>query len=400
MTDNPGVGDILCYDETRRIRFIQLDTYHAGTFPAAWETLGVVVMRKGNQVTVCSKHNESKKFMEVFPYIVTGQVLDGAEHTATLKLHGSDALDFKYTASNSEEFLTALKLFLSTNGFTDWSAYIKDREVYLQYDNYMSAEYPNENTQAAGLTLTSRQEIDFPEKTPNYRYKRGGFGNPVWHIERAKEYYMVDIESSQYNPTKPLTGLPLLPVCWPAFCGTSRYRDGDKCLWLRERYCQDPAHPTLQDWYEYLDDSRIAIPAMTGGASSDETEKQRVMTGNVKDVAYMTQAGDKKSLYNAHVYCSEFLEGKGYMPSIAEFSEAFGTVTYGLKDVERDKSDPVNRSLFVIGGDSIACNRSYHIASRNLLGSLWLMGEASFLSGSFAYAYCQTIPFARLELPV
>ena len=35
VTDNPGVGDILCHDENRKYRFIQLDTFHAGTFPSA-----------------------------------------------------------------------------------------------------------------------------------------------------------------------------------------------------------------------------------------------------------------------------------------------------------------------------------------------------------------------------
>ena len=126
VTDNPGVGDILCYDENRKYKFIVLDTYHAGTFPAAWETLGVVTLRKGNKVTVCSKHNAYKKFMEVFPYIVTGYTLDGTEHMATLKLHGSDTFEFKYTANTDNEFVEALKSFLIEHGFSDWSAYIMD----------------------------------------------------------------------------------------------------------------------------------------------------------------------------------------------------------------------------------------------------------------------------------
>ena len=140
VTDNPGVGDILCYDENRKYKFIQLDTFQAGTFPAAWETLGVVVLRKGNTVTVCDKDMSTEKAFAVFSYIVTGQVLDGAEHTAQLKLHGSEAFDFKYTASTDEEFVEALKSFLTEHNFTDWSAYLMDGNVILQYDNYTSTE--------------------------------------------------------------------------------------------------------------------------------------------------------------------------------------------------------------------------------------------------------------------
>ena len=400
MTDNPGVGDILCYDENRKYKFIQLDTFQAGTFPSAWEAVGVVVLRKGNKVTVCSKHNASKKFMEVYPYVVSGYELDGAEHTATLKLHGSETFEFKYAVSTDEEFVEALQGFLTGHSFADWSAYLMDSKVILQYDNYTSDESPDVTTKATGLSLTSRQKIDLLEKTPNCRYRRGGAGNPVWNMERAKEYFMADLELSQYNPTKPLTGYPLLPVCWPAFCGTSQYRDGDRCLWLRERYCQDPAHPTLQDWYKYLDDSRIAILTMTGGASSDETEKQMAMTGNVKDVVYITRTGETRKLYNAHAYCAGFLDGQGYLPSIAEFSEALGNITYGLKGVERDKADPINRSLFAIGGDGIACNISYHIAAQNTLGTIWIMYEFAFIAGSFAFSTYPTLPFARIELPV
>ena len=47
VTKSPKIGDIVCYDENRKVKFIALDTFHAGTFPAAWETVGVVVLRKG-----------------------------------------------------------------------------------------------------------------------------------------------------------------------------------------------------------------------------------------------------------------------------------------------------------------------------------------------------------------
>ena len=67
VTSQPGVGDILCRDESGGYRFIRLDTFQAGTFPSAWETLGVVVWRRGNQVKVVSKHNEQRKWMDVYP---------------------------------------------------------------------------------------------------------------------------------------------------------------------------------------------------------------------------------------------------------------------------------------------------------------------------------------------
>ena len=321
VTDSPGVGDILCHDENRKYKFIQLDTYHAGTFPAAWETLGVVVMRKGNQVTVCSKHNESKKFMEVFPYIVTGQVLDGAEHTAQLKLHGSETFEFKYTASTDEEFVVALKSFLSEHDFTDWSAYIMDGKVILQYDNYTSSE-SSTTTAATGLTLTTRLSIDLQKAQPGYLRKCGNFGLGICFVNGVFQQFQKDRTETAFNPKEDVTSVPSYPVCYPAFCGTSEHRDKDYCLYLRQKYCADPAHPTLAEWKRYLQDITHVIPCMVG-ENAPKWRDGKAITDRLKDAVYKAPDGSMKKLYTGAVWCSEFLDGKGYMITIAEMDEAF-----------------------------------------------------------------------------
>ena len=225
VTKSPKVGDIVCYDENRKVKFIALDTFHAGTFPAAWETVGVVVLRKGNKVTICSKNNEAKKFMEVYPYIVSGYTLDGVEHTAQLRLHGKPGTDtwyeFKYTASTDSEFVTQLKQFLTDNGETDWSAYMDaQNRVILQYDSYTSGEYLTTTlTYVSGLTLTGQVTVDCPQQ-PDFWRKCGNRGNGVWHAERAKVYFRNDLSTPAYNPATDVNSVPEYPICWPAFAGT------------------------------------------------------------------------------------------------------------------------------------------------------------------------------------
>ena len=399
VTDNPGVGDIFCYDENRKYKFIQLDTFRAGTFPSAWETLGVVVLRKGNTVTVCSKHNESKKFMEVFPYIVTGQVLDGAEHTAQLKLHGSETFEFKYTASTDEEFVEALKSFLSEHSFTDWSAYIMDGKVILQYDNYTSGE-SSTTTTTTGLTLTAKQDVDFPEKVTAFLRKYGDINSPVWNLGRAKEYFYNDLENSQYNPETEVTQMRALPVCWPAFCGTSQYRDKDYCLWLRQKYCSAPGNPKIEEWSKYLEDLTFSIPCMAGMASRRSGEIQLSAAERLKNITYKAADSTFRKLYPAFAYCDEFLEGKGRLPIPSEFFEAFGNVTYGLDGVTRSKADPINRSLYAIGGNSISCINSFFVAVKNQTGTIWMASNGAFMSGALAYAIVTALPVARIELPM
>ena len=397
VTDNPGVGDILCYDENRKYKFIQLDTFRAGTFPAAWETLGVVVLRKGNTVTVCSKHNESKKFMEVFPYIVTGQVLDGAEHTATLKLHGSEMFEFKYTANSDAEFVEALQGFLTEHSFTDWSAYNMDGNVILQYDNYTSSEYLSASiTQATGITLKAECEMDMP-LVPTAKRKCGISGYPVWNIGKAKEYFMEDNQNTSFNPDSDLDTMPVFPICWHAFAGTSQYQS-DHCLWLRQKYCKDPLHPKIEEWESYIADLAPVSPAMTGGFAPEW--RGRETFDRIKNVTYTAADGSQKPLYPGAVYCSEYFDGEGYMSTGYDYYEMLKSITYGLAGVTRDKSDPINRSLAAIGGSSVGANGMYWTCDRFNYSGAFNFNNMGYIGVSVFYSARTCVPLARIDLPV
>ena len=395
VTDNPGVGDILCYDENRKYKFIQLDTFQAGTFPAAWETLGVVAMRKGNLVWVVAKENASKKFMDVYPYVVSGYELDGAEQTARLKLHGSETFEFRYTASTDEEFLAALKSFLTTNNFADWSAYIKDSNVILQYDNYTSSEYLSASiTQATGITLKAECEMDMP-LVPSAKRKCGISGYPVWNIGKAKEYFMEDNQNASFNPDSDLDTIPVFPICWPAFAGTSQYQD-DHCLYLRQRYCKDPDNPTLAEWERYIDDLAPVNPAMTGGFEPEFRDWDTF--DRIKKITYIAADGMEKPLYPGANYCSKFFDGKGYMSTGYDLYEMLKNITYGVSGVARDEADPINRSLAAIGGSSVGANGMYWTCDRFNYSGAFNFNNMGYIGTSVFYSARTCIPLCFLGL--
>lgn len=392
VTTEPKVGDIVCYDESRKIRFIACDTYRGGTFPSAWETVGVVVLRKGNQVTVCSKHNEPKKFMEVLPYVVSGYTLDGESHSATINIMGKYVKTFTYSANTDNEFVDDLKLFLATNSLPDWSAYILDGKVVLQQDNYSSEN--GSLTTAEGLTLQTRLDLDLPERT-NPRRRCGDTGWAVWHVGRIQETYSSEIGGTA-SPSSEVTYTPSYPVCWPAFAGTLTGGE-DHCLWLRQKYCEDPLHPKKEEWYRYIEDIAVEIPTMTGGAGL-KWRKGRVITDMLKGIEYMASDGTMKTLYGGIAYCAEFMDGKGYHPSIAELVEAFSEVTYGLSGVERAESDPINRSLYAIGGTAIRCYESMWTLSKSSPTSMRFTGSNGFIDGYPAYRDFRSVPFCDIDL--
>ena len=393
ITDQPKVGDIACYDENRKIVFIQCDTYQGGTFPSAWETVGVVVIRKGNKVTVLSKANKNLKIMEVLPYVVSGYQLDGTEHTVTVNFYGTEAKEFKYTASTDSEFVSQLKQFLTTNGETNWSAYIMDGKVILHQDNYASPYL--KQTTASGLTLTTMLNVHL-ESEANPRRRCGSNGWAVYHAARLKEVYIKDLTGTA-NPTTDVTFMPDYPVCWPAFAGTSQYQE-DHCLWLRQQYCKDPAHPTVEEWEAYVDDMVLDIPTMvsTGGV---EYRSGKEKTEQLKGIEYQATDGSRKKLFTGVVYCSEFMDGKGYFPSMAEQFEAFSTLTYGLAGVNTiDKADPINRSLHAIGGQTIYCFTARWMLSKTNSISIRNGGASGFIDGYPTGMTFRCVPFADIDL--
>ena len=404
VVDQPGVGDIVCRDENRKIKFIALDTFHAGMFPTAWETIGVVALRRGNELMIVSKENASQKWMDVYPYVVTGYELDGTEHTAQLRLHGkpttSTYYEFKYTASTVDEFVTALQQFLTTNSETDWSAYKDtDGRVILQYDNYTTAEYYTATiTQATGLTLTGRVTLDVPEAAPSFLRECGTRGYGVWNAARAKVYFRTDSTNTSYNPTSPISSMPSYPICWPGFAGISEHRDGDNCLWLRQQYCADPEHPTEAEWEAYIDDICLKVPAMTGGAGIKWRDGKAV-TDSLKDITYLAADGTRKPLYPAARYCSQFFGGEGFLPSAPQFYELMKDATYGLSGVTRDKADPVNRSLYAIGGSALGVTSSWWLCLRNGAAYACYANGTGYVVSSYFCISLRCAPLSLLTLP-
>ena len=139
---------------------------------------------------------------------------------------------------------------------------------------------------------------------------------------------------------------------------------------------------------------------MVGMASRRSGEIQISAAERLKNITYKAADGTFRKLYPAFAYCDEFLEGQGRLPNPSEFFEAFGNVTYGLSGVTRDKADPINRSLFAIGGSAISCANTFFVAVKNVKGTIWIASSIAFLAGSSAYAIVTAVPVACIELPV
>ena len=399
VTTQPKVGDIVCYDENRRLRFIELDSYREGILPAAWATLGVVVIRHGDDVTVVSKDRSTTgTAVKVLLLDITGYELDGEGHETTITIDGRANLPFTYAANTAEEFAVALQRFLTENGLDGWKSYVLDGAVKLQADDM--EHLSSDTVSSPGLNVTSPLAI--PDVSLHNNICRKGYGcSGVWNFRAAITFFREDNESSNYNPNRVIASFPVNPVCWPAFAGTSQYRDGDKCLWLRRQYCKDPAHPTEAEWEAYIDDMQI-VPAMYGNNTPAHADG-RVMTEQALGCEYLDDNGERRKVSRMAEFASTFMAGSGYVPSMIELIEAFGDCYEEADDV--DTFHPAVKGLRRLGV-SLQYLPGYKGSWQEMFCSIsagsinYALTSNGYLAMRPSYNYTNIIvwPFARINL--
>ena len=399
VTTQPKVGDIVCYDENRRLRFIELDSYREGTFPSAWETLGVVVIRHGDEVTIVSKEYSSSGVADrVYLRHVGGYVTDGEEHETSITIEGREELPFTYTANTTEEFAEALQRFLTENGLAGWKSYVLDGIIKLQRDDAESVS----NLSVSSPNLTFADPISVPGIGRSDNICRRGYAcNGVWNVRLAKSYFLNDMENNAYNPTKVINSFSDQPICWPAFTGTSQYRDGDKCLWLRQQYCADPAHPKIEEWEAYIDDMQIET-AMRGNCAPAFADG-RDATAHILRCDYLDDEGAKKKLSRVAEFAHTFMDGAGYLPSVTEYIEAFRNCYEESEDA--DASTPATRGLRLLGvpysklpGSLRNWNESISACFVDGVAFTFILGGYITLRPRFNYVNINVWAFAKINL--
>ena len=364
VTTQPKVGDIVCYDENRRLRFIELDSYREGTLPAAWETAGLVVIREGDAVTVMSKELKLLPWCPICLYLVSGFTLDGEEHVTTVKRNSDTVTDIAYSGTTLSEVAEDLKAgFAAVAEEFPFDLVFAVEDAAVRITDYSGLS--RNSLSFSGLTTrTPIREMSLYDKRgyPGLAVVADGYvTSGVPNVAAAVDYFKEDINNSRYNPSADMTRYGDYPICWPAFAGTSQYQS-DHCLWLRQRYCADPAHPKVEEWEEYIDDLVPKSPWMTG-AFAPRYRDGAVFSAALKDVTYQAKDGSRKPLYPAVNTASELLDG-GYIPTQYEFYEMFRNVTYGLSDITSTTADTINRSLHAIGGNEINVRNNFVLLGR------------------------------------
>ena len=372
FTRLPKTGDAVVGElATGQVRFIPLeDLDYDRLDKAAYETIGTVAFRHGNRVLVVYKENATKVYCNTVDYLLTGYLLDGEEHTSTLRLKlttNSDMLTdiaVAYTATTQQEMIDILNAVLSAHDKAPtwrWMAYAVGEQIYLGAD-FKFYQQANGCKGADGFTLEARTMEGVPYCS--VALKQNGTYNSDWltaNLDR-RIYYLRSLAPSL---TEDITSTAKnTAVALQDWLGNSP--DGlDHCAYLRSVYGEGE-----EGWIRCIEANRAVMPTDRGSLRyghqyamqlTDRLCELRNCFGDIKHPAFNYVRTVVKSV------CLP--PERWHLISLPDGLELTSMLRYGT-DPSR-LADPINECLYRIKGAAISNGASRWFAMRGAMHAAW-----------------------------
>lgn len=390
----PKKGDIAIKRKSDRALFYVDANSISGTsdISSDYEVCAVVADIINGEALVVRPTGQSQTWCDIMQYVLTGYVLDGAEHTSTISIRDSESAsantdyNFTYSASNIEALVDQLNAFFSaTEAFVnqDFYAFVKDGEILLQYhftfyqqDSYIGGKN--------GFTMRPRYVL--PEIfASTYLLRKNGVNSGEGAISkwyRALTYFRNDNSASTYNPTNVVTSVRIAyPICLPGFLGTSTYRDGDKCAFLRSVYGEGE-----EGWLKFMRSFLPVNPTDWGVMNYCGKEITRLLAS--KRYNSLTKSNEVmcKAAYTAWSVKTDVIdEGEFWLPSPRELYLIERDVLYPSHG-DRN-SDALNKTLNKLGWSAVSNDSDSWLSSRDGYRSAWFSGGyRGYFSSNYFYS--------------
>ena len=198
----------------------------------------------------------------------------------------------------------------------------------------------------------------------------------ISNMEQALAYYREDKSSSIHNqnPTEVITTIKLqFPICLPGYLGTSSYRDGDKCAFLRSIYGEGE-----EGWKRFMKSFLPVYPTDYGIINTTGKELTKVLASKrYNDLDKINEPMCKAAYYCYSIKSTTINEGEFWLPGVQELSIILNDIKYGI--VSDINADIGNKALYKVGWTSIKNTSYYWTANRYSYDLGW------FSSGNSGY---------------
>ena len=376
--------------EDKSVHYIDIDSISSiSDIDDGYELVGVVCgFINGEVLVVRNPVSHSDAWCDILQYILTGYTLDGTDQSGVISIRdnisATENTDYTipYNATTKEGLVEQLNVFFANNdAFKTQGFYasINDDKVIVHYQ-YTFANQSDYIAGKNGFTLTQNTMPDVIASTKcrrkNGEQNEGGF---ISNMDRALVYFSKDNSSALFNPTNVVTSVKIIrPICLPAYLGTSSYRDGDKCEFLRSVYGEGE-----KGWKLFMNSFLPVYPTDYGVINTTGKELTKVLASKrYNDLDKVNEPMCKAAYYCHSMTSATIDEGEFWLPGVQELSIILDGIKYGT--VNDRNADVVNKALYKIGWASISNGILYWSACRNDYRGSW---SSSGAGGFFGLNY-------------
>lgn len=367
----PKIGDYCIKKiEDKSVHYIDIESISSiADIDDGYELVGVVCgFINGEVLVVRNPVSHLDTWCDILQYVLSGYTLDGTDRSGVLSIRDNESATantdytIPYNATTKEDLVAQLNNFFANNEvFKNQGFYasVADNNVIIHYhftffaqDNYIAGKN--------GFTLTQNAMPDVIASI-NFRRKNGlqsGEG-VINNMERALAYFRNDNSFAQYNPTNVITSVKIAyPICLPAYLGTSSYRDGDKCEFLRSVYGEGE-----EGWKRFMKSFLPVYPTDYGVMNTTGKELTKVLANKrYNDLDKVNEPMCKAAYYCHSMTSTTIDEGEFWLPGVQELSIILDGIKYGT--VSDINADIVNKALYKVRWASISNGANYWSACR------------------------------------
>lgn len=393
--------------EDKSVHYIAIDSISSiSDIDNGYELVGVVCgYINGEVLVVRNPVSHSDTWCDILQYILGGYTLDGTDQSGVLSIRDNSTATkntnytIPYNATTKEGLVEQLNNFFANNdAFKNQGFYasIDDDKVIVHY-HFTFDNQPIYIAGKNGFTLTQNTMPDVYAST-NFRQKNGiQIGERVISsMERALAYFRDDNSNVNYNPTNVVTSVKLTyPICLPAYLGTSSYRDGDKCTFLRSVYGEGE-----EGWKRFMKSFLPVYPTDYGIINTTGKELTKVLASKrYNDLDKVDEPMCKAAYYCHSMTSATIAEGEFWLSGVQELSIILDGIKYGT--INDRNADILNKALYKVGWASISNNSRYWSACRNLFNLGWLSSGTYgvfSINNIFFYFVCLAVSLYPLTL--
>lgn len=351
--------------DDKSVHYIDIDSISSiSDIDNGYELVGVVCgYINGEVLVVRNPVSHSDTWCDILQYILGGYTLDGTDQSGVLSIRdnstATENTDYTipYNATTKEDLVEQLNVFFANNDV------FKNQGFYASIDNdkviiHYHFTFVDQSIYIAGKNGFTLTENTMPDviASDNFRRKNGaqiGEG-AISNMEQALVYFRNDTSSLTYNPNDVVTSVKLThPICLPAYLGTSSYRDGDKCKFLRSVYGEGE-----EGWKRFMKSFLPVYPTDYGIINTTGKELTKVLASKrYNDLDKVDEPMCKAAYYCYSITSATIAEGEFWLPGVQELSIILDGIKYGtISDIN---ADIINKALYKVGWENINNKMSY-----------------------------------------